>query len=315
MFTNINNIFRVCVDNLKKLSYNVKRALLRARYFIAEMPKILLFVLLFIMAIILSVFNAGSAEDVTGRAENVSLRLEVISAGRDHLTVAIIYDGADELCGISAKFDYDTDILQIESFSPGSDLGLGGCLTYRSYADSMSFLLDSSDTLGVGELAVIQFSYVGNLWDIGEISLCGGYGNACVFRDGVLERAYLCDTALICDITERSEEGIVSANITAEGKDILLWGNTSRHFPFLGFDVTVTDIYGGDAQKFTVSSQVQMSENGSFFANACLPLSCADGSVIVIRPWRMGRECTEIGEETVFLLYGGKIQPVGNKAE
>ena len=306
MFTNNNNIFRVCVDNLKKLSYNVKRVLSRTRVFIAEMPKILLFILFFIMAIILSSFNADSAEKHTDGAVVVTLGLEIASFEGDGVLIAVRYDGSEELCGVMTTLRYDAASLRFEKLLRGEDLDSDGVITCALGDGCASIVLDSSRTLGRGELAVIRFSFVGDSLNMGDISLRGGFGNACVLRDGKVTRAYLSDDTSVCNMSP--EDGVLSAELSVDGSGLRLRGITLRDCCFMGFDVTVTDIYSGNVQSFTVSSKTEAVDSGAFFATATLPVACSGRCVILIRSLCYGRESVDEGEEKIFLIYGGKIE-------
>ena len=311
MFTNINNIFCVCVDNLKKLSYNVKRALLRTRVFIAEMPKILLFILFFIMAIILSSFEADCSERVGEDAQSVKLKIEAVAFIGETLSVAIRYDGVEALCGVLATLEYDTEVLSLSEFVEGKDLDDGGCLTCAFGEGSVSFLLDSSDALGNGELALIRFSCRGEFRGTVKLLLRGGYGNACVLRDGTVAKAYLFDSALMCETYGCVEGGFFVSDISVRDSDLVVWGSASQSCCFIGFDVTVTDIYGNGAEAYTVSAKTEMADSGAFCAKASLPKVFRDGSIIVIKPLCYVRDGVEIGKEKIFLVFGGELRFVG----
>ena len=58
----------------------------------------------------------------------------------------------------------------------------------------------------------------------------------------------------------------------------------------------------------------KMNDNGFFTASAHLDGVCDDGDVIVVKPVYYGRERAEVGSETVFILYNGKILTVDEKA-
>lgn len=312
MFTNINNIFWVCVDNLKKLSYNVKRMLSQARRFVAEMPKILLFVLLFIMAMILSAFNIGSDELPECGGATVSLKLEIVEIGSDHFSVALRYDGADELCGVLTDITYDEGLLTLDGVMAGRDLSSGGALTYISGDGRIAVLLDSPETLSVGELAVIRFFRNEPDGEIGMITLSGGCGNACLLRNGRIEKACLSGNTLISGKDDSFSAGAVSLDVSFSGGELSVCCISGEESQFLGARLTVTDIYGMTTETYTVSARSEVSADGAFSSTAVLTDACGDRCVIVVSLLRYCRDRVETGEERVLLLYDGKMMPVSD---
>lgn len=275
------------------------------------MPKILLFVLIFLTVLFFSALKIDSSDKV--EREEVALRLEILAADEDRIDVALIYDGTEALCGVICEVTFDYDLLISSGACEGKDLEDDAHLTHAQTTDGIILLLDSSDTLGCGELAVISFLHKGGSGGVGEIRLSGGYGKACIFRDGKLTRAHLSENTLICDGLSRDVGG-AAVGLSVNDRGLTLCGITDQNCCFLVFDVTVTDIYGEYTQKYSVCARPKMNDNGFFTASAHLDGVCDDGDVIVVKPVYYGRERAEVGSETVFILYNGKILTVDEKA-
>ena len=310
MFTNINNIFILCVDNVKKLSYNVKRTMSKIGRFMAEIPKIILFVLLFIMAILFSVFNADSAENIQNSAcvAVIDLDLSVVEVGDEQINVGLTYDGEDELCGILLEMVFDPEICKIKTVCDGSGLDESARITYFEDAGKIVLMLDSFSGLGSGELAVIGFSLLSDMDGDIDVSISGGCGSACVMRNGILEKAHISNDLLSVKAEPNFSESHGTVNLSFNDNGCMtVSGYTSNPCNFLGFDITVTDIYGASTQNFTVSSKSRFSDAGTYTATVDLPCVFDENCVVAVSSVRYERDRTVYGEENVFVIRKGSV--------
>ena len=310
MFTNINNIFNQCVDNVKKLSYNVKRVMSKIGRFVAEIPKIILFVLLFLVAMLLSVFNVDSAENLQNSAcvTEIDLNLSVISVQDEHIDVAVTYNGEKDLYGVVFEMVYDTEKCKIENVRDGAGLDKSTYITYLVDGGKISLLLDSFDGIGAGDLVIIGFSLLPSAGTHIDLSISGGCGKACVMQNGVLEKAHVLSDVLSIERESGCVDGYDTVKLSLNDNGcVTISEDTDQPCVFLGFDVTVADIYGASTQNFTVSSRPCLSGDGTYTSTVDLPFETEGECVVVVRSVRYERNSAILGNENVFVIRKGEI--------
>ena len=280
------------------------------RCFVAEIPKIILFVLLFLMAMLFSVFNADSAENIQNTAcvAEIDLDLSVISVADDHINVGLNYYGEELLCGALLEMNFDSSICKVNAVHDGSGLDENAKITCFEDVDKAVLMLDSFSGVGSGELAVIEFSLFSDGEDSVDVSISGGCGSACVMQEGLLKKAHVLKDHLSVKARSDGLEVLdaVDMSLSDNGR-VTVSGYTTYPSCFLGFDITVTDIYGASTQNFTVSTLSRLSETGTYTAAVDLPCGLEEDCVIAISSVHYERDGTVYGEENIFVLREGDV--------
>lgn len=313
-FTNIKNILLVCVDILVKLSYNVERVLLKCKNILVSLPKIILFVFLFLLAMLMSAFPAESSdlplENDAGGAVRLSLLAEFGEENGILLTVTA--DGA-ELCGLLFSLRYMPERFEFVGISSKDAISDGATVSYSVEDGEIKLLIDADKNIVGGEIVLLEFRYKN------EISFC----EDAVFElyprgRGVLrsENGDLVEINLLgCSTVFSANDDKLVYDTFSVGLSRLSDGSFALNLSvqsdgvFSGAEAIVTELYGGESERYLVAG---MSPDGSKV--------CFDKGIFVrqnrkytvlLRSVRWSRGGAEYGEERLYLIFDGAVRCVG----
>ena len=314
-FTNNNNIFRLCVDILLKVSYNVKRILSQSRSVLISIPRIVLFVLLFLVAMLMSAFPADSCELYSATEAETVLEISLRPHGRDRdcIELSLFSEGA-EFCGLLLILRYESDAVELDDISADSELTADMHFSYVDRDGEIRILLDGTKNAEGGELARLSFrrkdgqaTEKGLLFEVrvpdGGAYRIEGDRLAPIMTSG-------------CLVTYRWEGGMAeeldafSAGLRPiDDRLCALEVSFISEGIFSGFEAVVTEIYYGNTQRYLLAGS---SRNGD--------MVCFDREIVVerdkkytvaVRSVKWNRGGAIYGEERIYILQGGTLTCLG----
>ena len=304
-FTNHNNFFRNCADILLKVSYSVKRALSKLRAIVAEVPKIILFVLLFLLAMLFSSLPAGSVSDHE-RGGWLKLTVEVRQGDDGGVIAVLLSDSPDGFCGLLAELSYDDSVLELVSTQEGEGAETL-YLTFRDSGGKITILADGEENTCGGEIASFYFVKKSNLSQnevLPSFTVSArGDGAAYTKRDGELEELKVFGCSVLYGSSGGSSFCAEINNVSEEESEICFSYVSEQSCCFAGVRVVVTELYGTDSQQYLLAGA--MSSEGDFQGTIRVP---TDKKYIVTASsvtWH--RDGAVFGEEHIYVLQGGNI--------
>lgn len=307
-FTNNNNIFRVCVDIFLKLSYNVKRILSKFRVFVAEVPKIILFVMLFLIAILLSALPIGSVEEENFHGEmRISINAE--SEENGGAAVTLFADGAKGFCGFFTEIIYNGGLLELISVRQGDAVEELN-LSYLDVGGRISVLVDGGQNSCGGEIAEFVFAPKDQTHSEGaalqKLEFCAVNGTAYTKTDCGFERLSVIGSAVAVDLSENNRGTFFAEVIFSSdgGGELCLSFAPKDVCCFSGVRVVISELYGGDRREYLVASA--MSSRKNEFCGA-VPILTDKKYVVVAEAVAWDRGGIRFGEEHVYIIDNGGI--------
>ena len=317
MFTNIINIFQVCVDNFTDLRYNVRKVLLKVRALLGKVPRIILFVILFLAVITFSSLKTGSISGGFNShadervADGCGLEISMLSerSEDDTVTVVLRAESKGGFCGADLTLAYDGKLVKPVSVTPRY-VSEGFCLSYAYGNGSIRLLLDGGCNSSFAEIALC-------------FSICQGqalYGAVAEFTvSGGRAYAVLCDRlepiavsycALTVELSNKAHNGdafFVSAIFPEMGDARLKLSGTFSESCFGGFDVIVTDVYEGGVERYFLAGVPQGGKDGRALLECEVALQNNGVYCLSVTPVTYTRTDSVRGEERLLIVRDGMI--------
>ena len=144
--------FKVCIDNLSKMIYNVKRLLCNL---MQKRQEAVHFVILLMLLPLFSAFSVCSESD----ERELNLFLEVdFSEETEIVSVFLKKNEGDELCGLTAELVYDPELFSFVSAGKSNSLRESSRLEYEAEETGIRFIIDDVENILGSELAVFYFT-------------------------------------------------------------------------------------------------------------------------------------------------------------
>ena len=309
-FTNSNNIFRHCVDILLKLSYNVKRVFSHSRNALASMPRIILFILLFLVAMLMSAFPANSSDLQREESESLSvmeLSLNGGFIGEGEFCLSVESNG--EFCGLLVYLRYDPECFEFLGVRDREADAKDFCVSYVHTTGEIRVLLDGAQNASAGNVVTLDFRLMKEHGDRGAtFHASAPTGGAYRFENGKLEEleVYGCSVTYRFDRGNAGVDNIFSAKVHPVSSDrSSLELSLSAQGAFVGIEVVMTELYGGTCEIYLLAGSSLLGEQIAFDD---ITFDRGKTYTVALRSVRWGRDGAVYGEERICIIRGGIVK-------
>lgn len=304
------NFFEVCIDNLLKMIYNVKRLLC----ILLKKRNLAVFWALACLVLPMLVSFAPS-NGLEPQILGLSLGAEIGDDG-EMITITLQNPQKADLAGLAVELHYDMSFVKLMAVERGGGLHETVGFSYVDCGDRVKMIVDSCYNTDPEEIAVLRFSVrKDSAGGLAAFELSGAFGvAACRIVNGRTVAAELdVENRVILPVSPAASAGgrglpNISA-VTAEGTEIFLSGALSYWCFAAGFEVSLTDLSDCTRNSYLLVGVLPLSagRDNSFTQRVSLP-TCGE-YYLSVRPIAFDR-CGEIcGECAIFWVRGGRLEP------
>lgn len=296
---------KVCIDNITKMIYNIKRLL----YILAKNTNKKSCVGLTAATLLFfSTFSVGS----TGRDGAVSLELGVfISDDRDLIEVIILNPDERELCALSAVLEYDPSLVSFASAEAGESFA--GGFSFVNEEGCVKFLLDKGENVSERELARICFSVNDKarifkaefrLFPLGTISACRFFENTAV----PVSLIPAVGSVLSLDESDKVRSSVAATVLTKDGFSMLSLESCLFCEGFAaGFEVSLVKLDVFETERFCTVGALPISKNDAETFERTISVPDEGNICVIVRPVIYDKSGAVYGKEKVFVIIDGYI--------
>ena len=296
---------KVCIDNITKMIYNIKRLL----YILAKNTNKKSCVGLTAATLLFfSTFSVGS----TGRDGAVSLELGVfISDDRDLIEVIILNPDERELCALSAVLEYDPSLVSFASAEAGESFA--GGFSFVNEEGCVKLLLDKGENVSERELARICFSVNDKarifkaefrLFPLGTISACRFFENTAV----PVSLIPAVGSVLSLDESDKVRSSVAATVLTKDGFALLSLESYIFCEGFAaGFEVSLVKLDVFKTERFCTVGALPISKNDAETFERTVSVPDEGNVCVIVRPVIYDKSGAVYGKEKVFVIIDGYI--------
>ena len=300
--------FKVLIDNLSKMIYNVKRLLCNL---MQKRQKMVHFMILLMLLPLFSVFSVCSESD----ERKLSLFLEAnFSEESEIVSVFLKKTEGDELCGLTAELVYDPELFSFVSAEKSEFLRRSAEFDYEIAEKGIRFIIDDVENISGSELAVFYFTAKSrNFCDASAFSLsCISDMNACrIAGDKIIPiKVDLSETVLLDSCRNDGKVSIASLdglNKNDEEISVSFVGIASGEYFAAGFEISAVALSTSQKESFCAVGVLPLSVESRHYYEQIVSFPSSGVYCVTVRPIAYGAKSWALGDETIFLVVNGKV--------
>lgn len=300
-------IFKVCIDNLDKMLYNVKRLLC---FFVKNTYKAIPFCAIFFVLLGVFTVSAGSEHE----REIITLELEVRSAEDGKcVEVFLLNPQSRDVCGLSVGVLYDSALVSFVSAEGQDNFDENDVFSYVDIGGCVKILIDRDENNSAIGLAVLRFLPI----DPSRLSKASfklfltENVAACRFADGevIPLEVFAVDREINVPEKDLKPDMCINAVPLPEEKFSLITLSAS---PFCegiaaGFDVSVVSFASSETERFCAVEALPLSRSDAYRFEQKISVPKFGTVCVVVRPVVYNKWGAMYGKEKVLLIINGEI--------